>query len=45
MKNYLTLANEVGAKVVKISSLETNSSGKGYLDTMKSNLETIYENI
>lgn len=40
-----TLANEVGAKVVKISSLETNSSGKGYLDTMKSNLETIYENI
>ena len=40
-----TLANEVGAKVVKISSLETNSSGKGYLDTMKSNLEIIYENI
>ncbi|WP_055071451.1 metal ABC transporter substrate-binding protein [Clostridium massiliamazoniense] len=40
-----TLANEVGAKVVKISSLETNSSGKDYLNTMKDNLEAIYENI
>lgn len=40
-----TLAKEIGAKVVKISSLETNSFNKGYVETMKSNLEIIYENM
>ncbi|MGL4760014.1 MAG: metal ABC transporter substrate-binding protein [Sarcina sp.] len=40
-----TLANEVGAKVVKISSLETKNGDKSYIDTMKENLETIYNNL
>lgn len=40
-----TLANEVGAKVIKISSLETNSAGKSYIETMRDNLSTILEGI
>lgn len=40
-----TLANEVGAKVVKISSLETKNGDKSYIETMKENLETIYDNL
>lgn len=40
-----TLATEVGAKIVKISSLETKTSSSSYIDVMRSNLETIYENI
>ncbi|WP_297518024.1 metal ABC transporter substrate-binding protein [uncultured Clostridium sp.] len=40
-----TLANEVGAKVVKISSLETKNGDKSYIETMKENLETIYNNL
>lgn len=40
-----TLANEVGAKVVKISSLETKNGDKSYIETIKENLETIYDNL
>lgn len=40
-----TLANEVGAKVVEISSLETQNGDKLYLETMKENLEVIYNNL
>lgn len=40
-----TLANEVGAKVVKISSLETKNGDKSYLQTMRDNLDTIYNNL
>lgn len=40
-----TLANEVGAKVVEISSLETQNGDKTYLQTMRENLETIYNNL
>ena len=40
-----TLANEVGAKVVKISSLETKNGDKSYIETVKENLETIYDNL
>ncbi|WP_297435413.1 metal ABC transporter solute-binding protein, Zn/Mn family [uncultured Clostridium sp.] len=40
-----TLANEVGAKVVKISSLETKNGDKSYIETMKDNLDTIYNNL
>lgn len=40
-----TLANEVGAKVVEISSLETQNGDKSYLETMKENLEVIYNNL
>lgn len=40
-----TLANEVGAKVVEISSLETQNGDKTYVQTMRENLETIYNNL
>ncbi|MGL4741122.1 MAG: metal ABC transporter solute-binding protein, Zn/Mn family [Sarcina sp.] len=40
-----TLATEVGAKVVKISSLETKNGDKGYIETMKENLDTIYNSL
>ncbi|MGL4453623.1 MAG: metal ABC transporter solute-binding protein, Zn/Mn family [Sarcina sp.] len=40
-----TLANEVGAKVVKVSGLETKNADKSYIETMKENLETIYNNL
>lgn len=40
-----TLANEVGAKVVKVSGLETKNGDKSYMETMKDNLETIYNNL
>ncbi len=40
-----TLANEVGAKLVKISSLESQNGNKTYLQTMEDNLSTIYNNL
>lgn len=40
-----TLAKEINAKVAKISSLETKSQDKSYLEIMKNNLETIYQNM
>lgn len=40
-----TLATEVGAKVVKISSLETKTGDKSYMDAMRDNLENIYTSL
>ncbi|EGT3615845.1 zinc ABC transporter substrate-binding protein [Clostridium perfringens] len=37
-----TLANEVGGKIEKIYTLESNEEGISYLDAMKENLEKIY---
>lgn len=44
-KEAETLAKEVGAKVVKIYSLETKEDNKSYLEGMKYNLETIYNSL
>ncbi|MGL5415234.1 MAG: metal ABC transporter substrate-binding protein [Clostridium sp.] len=41
-KTSETLAREVGAKIVKIYTLETSDDDKTYLEGMKYNLETIY---
>lgn len=38
-----TLANEVGAKVVPILTLESNEDDKSYVEVMKYNLEEIYK--
>lgn len=40
-----TLANEVGAKVEKIYSLEVQEDGKDYIESMKENLEKIYSSL
>lgn len=40
-----TLANAVGAKVVKVYSLETKEDNMSYLEGMKYNLETIYNSL
>lgn len=37
-----TLANEVGAEVVPILTLESNEDNKGYVEAMRYNLEEIY---
>lgn len=37
-----TLANEVGGKIEKIYTLESNEDGISYLDAMRENLEKIY---
>lgn len=44
-KEAETLAKEVGAKVVKVYSLETKEDDMSYLDGMKYNLETIYNSL
>lgn len=44
-KEAETLAKEVGAKVVKVYSLETKEDNMSYLEGMKYNLETIYNNL
>ncbi|MBQ6820073.1 MAG: zinc ABC transporter substrate-binding protein [Clostridium sp.] len=44
-KEAETLANEVGAKVVKIYSLETKEDNMTYLEGMRYNLETIYNSL
>lgn len=36
------LANEVGAKVEIIDTMESNKDGATYMDRMKDNLEKIY---
>lgn len=40
-----TLAKEVTAKVEKIYTLESNELNKNYIDTMKENLEKIYNSL
>lgn len=40
-----TLANEVGAKVEKIYSLEVQEDGKDYIESMSENLEKIYSSL
>jgi zinc transport system substrate-binding protein len=40
-----TLANEVGAKVEKIYSLESKEDNKDYIESMRSNLEKIYSSL
>jgi zinc transport system substrate-binding protein len=40
-----TLANEVNAKVEKIYTLESNETGKSYIETMRVNLENIYQSL
>lgn len=40
-----TLANEVGAKVEKIYSLESKEDNKNYIESMRSNLEKIYNSL
>ena len=40
-----TLASEVGAKVVKIYTMETKEDGLDYLARMRENLKRIYENL
>ena len=37
-----TLANEVGGKIEKIYTLESNEDGISYIDAMKENLSKIY---
>lgn len=44
-KEAETLAKEVGAKVVKIYSLETKEDNMTYLEGMRYNLETIYNSL
>lgn len=44
-KEAETLAKEVGAKVVKVYSLETKEDNMSYLEGMKYNLETIYNSL
>ncbi|MGL5245519.1 MAG: ABC transporter substrate-binding protein, partial [Sarcina sp.] len=40
-----TLANEVGAKIESIYSLESSEDGMSYIDAMKSNLEKVYNSL
>ncbi|WPC42447.1 metal ABC transporter substrate-binding protein [Clostridium sp. JS66] len=40
-----TLANQVGAKAQKIYTLENTEGGKDYLETMKNNLNLIYNSL
>lgn len=40
-----TLANQVGAKAQKIYTLENTEGGKDYLETMKNNLDMIYNSL
>lgn len=40
-----TLAKEVNAKVEKIYTIESNELNKSYIDTMKENLEKIYNSL
>lgn len=40
-----TLANEVGGKIEKIYTLESNEDGISYIDAMKANLERIYTSL
>lgn len=40
-----TLAKEVGAKVEKIYTIESKEDGKDYLESMKDNLEMIYNSL
>lgn len=40
-----TLSSEVGGKVVKIYTIETNEDGLSYLKRMEENLKKIYENL
>ena len=40
-----TLANEIGAKVEKIYTLESKEDNKNYIESMKSNLEIIYTSL
>lgn len=44
-KEAETLAKEVGAKVVKVYSLETKEDNMSYLEGMRYNLETIYNSL
>ena len=44
-KESETLAKEVGARVEKIYSLETQEDNMSYIDGMKYNLETIYNSL
>lgn len=38
-----TLANEIGAEVIPIFTLESNEDGKSYVEVMRYNLEEIYK--
>ncbi|AKN33601.1 ABC transporter substrate-binding protein [Clostridium carboxidivorans P7] len=40
-----TLANQVGAKAQKIYTLENTEGGKDYIETMKNNLDMIYNSL
>ena len=40
-----TLANEVGAKTEKIYTLESKEDNKDYIQSMKANLEMIYNSL
>ncbi len=40
-----TLAKEVGAKVKKIYTIESNEDNKGYLESMEDNLSEIYDSL
>lgn len=40
-----TLANEVGAKVEKIYTIESKEDGKQYIEAMSANLDKIYESL
>lgn len=40
-----TLANEVGAKIEKINTLESKEEEKDYIQTMKENLDMIYNSL
>lgn len=40
-----TLANEVGAKIEKIYTIESKEDNKNYLESMKDNLELIYNSL
>lgn len=40
-----TLANEVGGKIEKIYTLESNEDGISYIDAMKENLSKIYDSL
>lgn len=40
-----TLANEVGAKVEKIYTIESKEDNKDYIESMKSNLENIFKSL
>ncbi|NMM62005.1 zinc ABC transporter substrate-binding protein [Clostridium sp. P21] len=40
-----TLANQVGAKAQKIYTIENSEGGKNYIETMKNNLDMIYNSL